>query len=157
MPEPFEPRTDPDVDLRVPADRRELTARPAAILATIAAGGVLGALARAGLQHAAPHPPTGFPWATFGINLSGCLLIGVLMAVLTHLDGGHPLARPFLGVGVLGGFTTFSTYAVDIQQALVADAPGTALAYLAAALLGALVAVGLGDAATAGLLRRASR
>ncbi|MEU5964644.1 CrcB family protein [Micromonospora parva] len=157
MPEPFEPRTDPDVDLRVPADRRELTARPATILATIAAGGALGALARAGLQHAVPHPPTGFPWATFTINTSGCLLIGVLMAVLGHLDGGHPLARPFLGVGVLGGFTTFSTYAVDIQQAIVAGAPGTALAYLAATVLGALAAVGVGDAVTAGLLRRANR
>ncbi|MEU4553746.1 fluoride efflux transporter FluC [Micromonospora violae] len=157
MPEPFEPRTDPDVDLRVPADRRELTARPATILATISAGGVLGALARAGLQHAVPHTPTGFPWATFTVNTSGCLLIGVLMAVLGHLGGGHPLARPFLGVGVLGGFTTFSTYAVDVQQAIVAGAPGTALAYLAATMLGALVAVGLGDAVTAGLLRRAAR
>ncbi|WP_410817743.1 fluoride efflux transporter FluC [Micromonospora sp. 050-3] len=157
MPEPFEPRTDPDVDLRVPADRSELTARPATVLAAIAAGGVLGALARAGLQHAVPHPPTGFGWATFTINTFGCLLIGVLMAVLGHLDGGPPLARPFLGVGVLGGFTTFSTYAVDVQQAIVAGAPGTALAYLAATLLGALVAVALGDAVTAGLLRRAAR
>ncbi|WP_330437640.1 CrcB family protein [Micromonospora sp. NBC_00821] len=157
MPEPFEPRTDPDVDLRVPADRRELTARPATVLAAIAAGGVLGALARAGLQHAVPHPPAGFGWATFTINTSGCLLIGVLMAVLGHLDGGPPLARPFLGVGVLGGFTTFSTYAVDVQQAIVAGAPGTALAYLAATALGALVAVAVGDAVTAGLLRRVTR
>ncbi|MEU4400861.1 CrcB family protein [Micromonospora orduensis] len=154
MSEPPDPRTDPDVDLRVPADRRELTVRPATVLGAIAAGGVLGALARAGLQHLAPHAPTGFPWATFGVNLSGCLLIGALMATLTHVGGGHPLARPFLGVGVLGGFTTFSTYAVDVQQALVAGAPGTAVAYLAATLLGALVAVGSGDAATAALLRR---
>ncbi|MET8233189.1 CrcB family protein [Micromonospora sp. NPDC005298] len=154
MSQPPDPRTDPDVDLRVPADRRELTVRPATVLATIAAGGVLGALARAGLQHLAPHAPTGFPWATFGVNLSGCLLIGVLMAALAHVGGGHPLVRPFLGVGVLGGFTTFSTYAVDVQQALVAGAPGTALAYLAATLVGALVAVGLGDVGTAGLLRR---
>ncbi|MFF5054946.1 fluoride efflux transporter FluC [Micromonospora sp. NPDC000663] len=154
MSEPPDPRTDPDVDLRVPADRRELTVRPATVLGTIAAGGVLGALARAGLQHLAPHAPTGFPWATFGVNLSGCLLIGVLMATLAHVGGGHPLARPFLGVGVLGGFTTFSTYAVDVQQALVAGAPGTAVAYLAATLLGALVAVGSGDAGTAALLRR---
>lgn len=55
---------------------------------------------------------------------------------------------------MLGGFTTFSAYAVDIQQALVAGAPGTALAYLAATVLGALVAVALGDAVTASLLRR---
>ncbi|MFD6563952.1 fluoride efflux transporter FluC [Micromonospora profundi] len=157
MAEPPEPRTDPDVDLRVPADRRELATRPLAVLATIAAGGVLGALARAGLQHAAPHPPTGFPWATFAVNLSGCLLIGVLMAALGHLGGGHPLARPFLGVGVLGGFTTFSTYAVDVQQAVVAGAPGTAVTYLAATVLGALAAVAVGDAAASGLLRRAAR
>lgn len=154
---PFEPRTDPDVDLRVPADRGELTAHPAMVLATIAAGGVLGALARAGLQQAVPHGPTDFPWATFGINLTGCLLIGVLMAVLGHLGGGHPLVRPFLGVGVLGGFTTFSTYVVDVQQAVVAGAPGTALAYLAATVFGALVAVGLGDATTTWLLGRAGR
>ncbi|WP_435205836.1 fluoride efflux transporter FluC [Micromonospora sp. bgisy143] len=153
MAEPLDPRTDPDVDLRVPADRGELTAHPATVLAAIATGGVLGALARAGLQHLAPHPPTGFPWATFGVNTTGCLLIGVLMATLGHLGGGHPLARPFLGVGILGGFTTFSTYAVDIQQALIAGAPGTALAYLAATLLGALVAVALGDAVTGRLLR----
>ena len=154
MPDPPEPRTDPDVDLRVPADRRELAVHPLAVLVAIAAGGVLGALARAGLQHAAPHPPTGFPWATFTVNLSGCLLIGVLMAVLGHRGGGHPLARPFLGVGVLGGFTTFSTYAVDIQQAVVAGAPGTAATYLAATVFGALAAVAAGDAAAAGLLRR---
>ncbi|MEV1012437.1 CrcB family protein [Micromonospora sp. NPDC049801] len=156
MAEPLDPRTDPDVDLRVPADRGELTAHPAAIVAAIAAGGVLGALGRAGLQHLAPHASTGFPWATFAVNTSGCLLIGVLMAVLGHLGGGHPLARPFLGVGILGGFTTFSTYAVDIQQALVAGAAGTALAYLAATLLGALVAVALGDAVTARLLSGAA-
>ncbi|MGC4768331.1 fluoride efflux transporter FluC [Micromonospora sp. DT44] len=156
MAEPLDPRTDPDVDLRVPADRGELTAHPATILAAIAAGGVLGAMGRAGLQHLAPHASTSFPWATFAVNTSGCLLIGVLMAVLGHLGGGHPLARPFLGVGVLGGFTTFSTYAVDIQQALVAGAAGIALASLAATLLGALVAVALGDAVTARLLSGAA-
>ena len=77
--------------------------------------------------------------------------------MLGHRGGGHPLARPFFGVGVLGGFTTFSTYAVDIQQALVAGAPGTALAYLAATVLGALVAVALGDAVTRAAGRRAAR
>ncbi|ATO12802.1 fluoride efflux transporter CrcB [Micromonospora sp. WMMA2032] len=148
---PPESRVDPDVDLRVPADRGELTAHPAAVLAVIAAGGVLGALARAGVQAAVPHPPTGFPWATFGVNVTGCLLIGVLMAVLTARPAG-PLARPFLGVGVLGGFTTFSAYAVDAQRLVTAGAAGTALVYLALTVLGALVAVAVGDAVTARLL-----
>ncbi|MFC0505773.1 fluoride efflux transporter FluC [Micromonospora costi] len=148
---------DPDVDLRVPRDRRELAAHPVAVLGAIAAGGVLGALGRAGLQAAFPHAPAAFPWATFGINLTGCLLIGALMAVLRARGGGPPLARPFLGVGVLGGFTTFSTYAVDIHQALVAGAPGTALAYLAATVVGALLAVWAGDALAGRLLVRGSR
>ncbi|MFC4147494.1 CrcB family protein [Micromonospora mangrovi] len=150
-----EPRIDPDVDLRVPADRGELTAHPAAVLGAIAAGGVLGALARAGAQTAYPHPPGGFAWATFGVNLTGCLLIGVLMAVISARPTG-PLVRPFLGVGVLGGFTTFSTYVVDVQKAVAAGAAGTALAYLAATLVGALVAVWVGDAATTRLLARRS-
>nr|WP_245666631.1 CrcB family protein [Micromonospora sediminicola] len=148
---PPESRVDPDVDLRVPADRGELTAHPAAVLAVIAAGGVLGALARAGVQAAVPHPPTGLPWATLGVNVTGCLLIGVLMAVLTARPAG-PLARPFLGVGVLGGFTTFSAYAVDAQRLVTAGAAGTALAYLALTVLGALVAVAVGDAVTARML-----
>ena len=156
MSRPPEFRVDPDVDLHVPADRAELPAHPAAVLGAIAAGGVLGALSRAGIQTAFPHPPTGFPWATFGINLAGCLLIGVLMAVIGARPTG-PLVRPFLGVGVLGGFTTFSTYVVDIQRAVAAGAAGTALAYLAATLVGALLAVWAGDAAATRLLVRAGR
>ncbi|MEU5722155.1 CrcB family protein [Micromonospora sp. NPDC047738] len=154
MTRPPERRVDPDVDLRVPADRGELTAHPAAVLGVIAAGGVLGALARAGLQTAFPHPPTGFPWATFGVNVTGCLLIGVLMAVISARPAS-PLVRPFLGVGVLGGYTTFSTYVVDAQRAVAAGAPGTALAYLAATLVGALLAVWLGDALAGRVLARA--
>ncbi|MFG2052759.1 CrcB family protein [Micromonospora sp. NPDC048930] len=154
MTRPDEFRVDPDVDLHVPADRGELAAHPAAVLGAIAAGGALGALTRAGAQTAFPHPPTGFPWATFGVNVTGCLLIGVLMAVLTARPAG-PLVRPFLGVGVLGGFTTFSTYAVDVHRAVAAGAPGTALAYLAATLFGALLAVWTGDAVAGRLLARA--
>ncbi|MER5607758.1 CrcB family protein [Micromonospora tulbaghiae] len=146
-----DPRVDPDVDLRVPADRTELPAHPAAVLGVIAAGGVLGALARAGAQAAVPHQPGGFPWATFAVNVTGCLLIGVLMAVLAARPA-HPLTRPFLGVGVLGGFTTFSAYAVDAQRLLTDGAAGTAGAYLAATVLAALAAVAAGDAVTARLL-----
>lgn len=146
-----DPRVDPDVDLRVPADRSELSAHPAAVLGVIAAGGVLGALARAGAQAAVPHRPGEFPWATFAVNVVGCLLIGVLTAVLAARPA-HPLARPFLGVGVLGGFTTFSAYAVDAQRLLTDGAAGTAGVYLAATVLGALAAVATGDTVTTRLL-----
>lgn len=132
---------DPDVDLRVPAQRRELRAHPWAVLGSISAGGVAGALARYGLSAAFPHQPGRFPWATFAVNVSGCLLIGVLMVLVSQVWTRWSLARPFLGVGVLGGFTTFSTYVVEIQRAVAAGAAGTGLLYLAATVFAALLAV----------------
>jgi fluoride exporter len=120
----------------------------------VAAGGVLGALARYGLGVAFPRQPTGFPWATFGVNVSGCALIGVLVVLVTEAFPAHPLLRPFLGTGVLGGYTTFSTYVVDAERLVHAGAPGTALAYLGGTLAGALVAAYLGVVSTRALVRR---
>jgi CrcB protein len=112
---------------------------------TIAAGGALGALARYAVSTAWPHTPGTFPWATFAINVVGCLLIGSLMAVLTDLVGRpHRLVRPFLGVGVLGGFTTFSTYTVDVERLISAGHPQLALADLFGTLAAALLAVQIG-------------
>ncbi|WP_117212657.1 fluoride efflux transporter CrcB [Allorhizocola rhizosphaerae] len=111
------------------------------VLAAVFIGGMLGGLARYGLTVAWPPPPGGFPWATFGINLSGCLLIGVLMAAITDLWPSRTLLRPFWGTGVLGGYTTFSTYIVDAQHLLDHARAGVALIYLAATIGGALIAV----------------
>jgi CrcB protein len=119
--------------------------------AAIAAGGVLGALGRYALAEAWPHPAGGFPWATFVTNVSGCLLIGVLMVIVGKT--GSRLLRPFVGVGILGGYTTFSTYVVDAHRAAAAGHPTTALAYLAATLVGALLAVWAGVAVTERVLR----
>lgn len=112
------------------------------MIAVIAAGGALGALARHGLQVALPAGPADFPWATFLVNVSGCLLIGVLMALITRRT--HRLVRPFFGVGVLGGYTTFSTYAVEFQRVAGAGAPLTGLAYVAGTMAAALAAVAAG-------------
>jgi CrcB protein len=120
---------DPDVDLRVRTD--------AAVLAAVSAGGVLGALARYGLSAAWPHAAGAFPWATWTINVTGCFMIGVLMVLIARRFPAQLLIRPFFGVGILGGYTTFSTAVVDVQH----TAPGTALVYLAATLAGALLAV----------------
>ncbi len=120
-------------------------------LAAIALGGILGALARYGLAVALPSHPGGFVRATFLINVTGCLLMGALMALLAARPTLPPLTQPFLGVGVLGGFTTFSTYILDVHQA---DSPGTTLLVLAATPLAALPAVWLGSAITEALLRR---
>ena len=85
-----------------------------------------------------------FAWATFGINISGCLFIGVLMVLVTNVWSTRRLLRPFVGTGVLGGYTSFSTYILDIQQLLTTGAARTALAYLAGTLLAALAAVYVG-------------
>lgn len=115
----------------------------AAVLATVAAGGAIGALARYGLSEAVPDQPDGFPWATFAVNVLGCFGVGVLLAVLSSRS--HPLLRPFLGTGILGGFTTFSTYAVESGH-LLAHRPVVAVLYLFGTLVAALIAVRLGRA-----------
>jgi CrcB protein len=117
---------------------------PWSVLAAISAGGVAGALARYSLDAAFPHRPAGFAWTTFGVNVSGCLLIGALMVLVTDVWPHRRLLRPFLGTGLLGGYTTFSAYIVDIQYLLAAGAVRTALAYLAGTLLAALAAVSAG-------------
>jgi fluoride exporter len=110
----------------------------------VAAGGVVGAVCRFGLQEAVPNR-----WTTWGINVVGCLLIGALMPLVAD----RAVLGPFVGPGVLGGFTTFSAYSVDVQQAVAGDAPLTAALYLGATLLGALAAVWVGAALTERLVR----
>ena len=137
---------DPDVDVHVPGQRRELWDHPAAVLGSISAGGVAGALARYGLSEAFPHASGGWPWTTWGINVGGCLLIGVLMVLISEVWTGQRLLRPFLGVGVLGGFTTFSTAIVDVQRLIAAGSAGLGLAYLVGTVAAALAAVVAGSA-----------
>ncbi|MFJ9530714.1 CrcB family protein [Streptomyces sp. SID5594] len=128
------------------------------VLGAVAAGGALGAVARYGTLVLWPAAGGGFPWTVFVVNVSGCALIGVLM-VLTVERGRvtHPLVRPFLGVGVLGGFTTFSTYAADVSGLLVRQELLTAVAYMAATVVAALAAVWAGAVVTRRLLDRGER
>ncbi|WP_306360210.1 fluoride efflux transporter CrcB [Nocardia sp. CC227C] len=144
---------DPDVDIRQPEQRRELSHSHGAVLIAVSLGGGIGALARYALAQLWPTAPGGFPWATFATNVLGCFLIGVLMVVITEIRPAHPLLRPFLGVGVLGGFTTFSTYANDFRVLLTPETVATAFAYLALTLLCALAAT----AAAVVLTRRVHR
>ncbi|MFC4948447.1 fluoride efflux transporter FluC [Pseudonocardia sp. GCM10023141] len=140
---------DPDIDLSVPAQRREFASpRRVAVLAAIGAGGVAGAEARYGLGVALPHSPEQWPWSILIINVTGCLLIGVLMVTLLELTRPHPLVRPLLGVGVLGGYTTFSTYTVDTLTLFGHGQPALAFGYLVLTPLLAIAAVTIGAAAT---------
>ncbi|MBM7789020.1 fluoride efflux transporter FluC [Tenggerimyces flavus] len=124
--------------------------RPVGTTVAIAIGGAVGALARYGVAVAIPHADGTFPVATFVTNVVGCLLIGVLMAVVER--GRAPdWARPALGVGVLGGFTTFSAYALELTGLL--DRPVVALAYLFGTLVAALAATWVGLAGARRLLK----
>jgi CrcB protein len=149
-PSPREP-VDSDIDLRQARPTRRRVG-DAPILAVIAAGGAFGASARYLIGQAWPTPAGAFPWATLVINVAGCALIGVLMVLVTDVWIRQRLLRPFLGTGVLGGFTTFSTYALDIQQLIADRHPATALLYLVATAAGALIAVWLTANATRGLV-----
>ena len=103
------------------------------VLGLTVAGGVVGVLARAAIV-----TPIGdaavVAWVTLGINVVGSLLLGV---VVGWLDDRRPLARAFLGTGVLGGFTTYSAFAV--ATALWVSTPWLAAGLAAASVAGGVV------------------
>lgn len=123
------------------------------VLGAVAAGGALGALARWGVGEALPHDSGTFPWSTLLINVAGCFLIGVLMVLVVETWPGRPLVRPFFGTGILGGFTTFSTYVVDTRSLLAHGRPAVAATYLLGTLLLGLVAVVAGLRTTERVVR----
>ncbi|MER8083623.1 fluoride efflux transporter CrcB [Streptomyces sp. NPDC094048] len=107
----------------------------------VSLGGTIGASARYGASLLWPTAPGGFPWTTLTVNVVGCAVIGVFMVVISDVWAAHRLVRPFFGTGVLGGFTTFSTYAVDIERLVAHGRAGPGLAYLGLTLFAALAAV----------------
>ncbi|MBO0832497.1 MAG: CrcB family protein [Actinobacteria bacterium] len=115
----------------------------AADLAAIAIGGGLGSVARYLLQAGFPAGH-GFPWAVFAVNISGSFLLGALMVYLLDVWPPRRFLRPFLAVGLIGGYTTFSTYAGGIMTLLTGGRPALADAYALTSILGALVAVWCG-------------
>lgn len=118
------------------------------VVAVIATGGLLGAVARHAVSLAVPMAAGGPPWSTLIVNVTGCLCIGVLMVLIVEAQQAHPLLRPFLGVGVLGGYTTFSTYTVDTEVLIAAGRPAVAAVYLVGTALAALAAVQIGIVVT---------
>lgn len=113
-------------------------------LVLVGAAGLAGVLARYGISTAV-HGDA-LPWATVGINVAGSFLLGML--VVTHWFS--PEVRSALGVGFLGGFTTFSTFSVQAVLDVESGEPGKALAYV-----GASVVLGIGAAAAGYWLARA--
>ncbi|WP_367434594.1 fluoride efflux transporter FluC [Streptomyces celluloflavus] len=127
------------------------------VIGAVAVGGAIGASARYGASLIWPTPGGTFPWTTLGVNAVGCALMGVLMVLITEVWSPHRLVRPFLGTGILGGFTTFSTYVVDIQRLVDARRAALGMACLGATVLAALTGVWAAMAATRALLERRRR
>jgi CrcB protein len=128
----------------VHVDRRELGA--------IFAGGFIGAVARAGVIELLPHTTGAWPWSTFIVNAAGAFLAGYFV---TRLQERLPLSayrRPFLGTGLCGGLTTFSTMQVELMQMLDAHRIGLAIAYAVGS-----VAIGFAGVAVSSNLVRRSR
>ncbi|WP_328498173.1 fluoride efflux transporter CrcB [Streptomyces sp. NBC_00414] len=143
MTSPHPETVDEPTEPGAPARRVPVWRGQGPAVAVVALGGAAGASARYGAALLWPAQAGGFPWTTFWVNVVGCFVIGVFMVLISEVWTPHPLVRPFFGTGVLGGFTTFSTYAVDIQRLMDEGRPRTALAYLAATLVAALAAVWL--------------
>lgn len=114
------------------------------LVGVVAAGGVLGSLGRYAVGLALPHASGQWPWGTFLVNVTGSLAMGLLMAWVLTLVDPHPWLRPFLGVGVLGGWTTFSSFALDVHALSGSGRSGLALGYALASFVVGLVAVAIG-------------
>ena len=109
----------------------------------VALGGGLGAMARYGLSgwllhHSAQQK---FPWPTFVVHVSGCLIAGLLFALAAKHDILSPNLRLFLFTGVLGGFTTFSAFGLETVHLLKRGEMMTAAAYVLASVLGGIAAI----------------
>ncbi|MDN5788723.1 fluoride efflux transporter CrcB [Pseudorhodobacter sp.] len=120
-------------------------------LLQVALGGAIGASGRylsnvAVMRMIGP----GFPYGTLFVNIVGSFLMGVLVVVLAE-KGGARLA-PFLMTGVLGGFTTFSAFSLDVFTIWERGQIGTAGAYVAGSVLLSIAALVAGALATRGVL-----
>ena len=138
-----------------------MTRRPAhrdpRLLALIVVGGTAGTAARHAVQTAFPAGPDGFPWATLAVNVSGAFLLGALLevVVLVRDDRGRRRAlRLTLGTGLLGGYTTYSTFVLESLTLGSGGHPLAALAYDAASLLGGFLAAGTAALLVGRLVRR---
>lgn len=143
MPAPTPPRADP-------------TSAPIGLareLALVAAGGMLGALARAALATRSGAALGIVPVSTQLVNAVGALVLGFLLATLEQ-GRPRPSLRPFLAVGVLGSFTTFSTLVDEGRAVAAAHSPPLALAFLSLSIAIGLLAFGLGQALGHRFMRR---
>ena len=131
----------PDGDVGLRARRRPGGRAPTIVVIAVGLGGVIGALTRYALALAMPAGTGMFPWGTFVVNLSGSAVLGFLLIFLIERSPSGRLARPLIGTGVIGAYTTFSTYVVEAVRLIQHGHVPIALTYLIGSALGGLLAV----------------
>jgi len=109
----------------------------------ISLGGVLGALTRYGADQLWPWHPPAFPWTTAAINVVGCLAIGLLLVWVLEGPPTPWWLRPLVAVGAIGGFTTFSAFAIEAVLLSDEGAVASAGLYVALTVVLGLIAVWL--------------
>lgn len=102
----------------------------------VAIGGIVGSLARWLLSLSIPTAHDGFPWSTLITNYVGSIFLAVVIVVVTHHESPRWWWRPLLGTGFCGGFTTYSAFALQVEQLLNDGRTATALIYIVASLVG---------------------
>jgi CrcB protein len=113
-------------------------------------GGALGALARHGVSELAGEGWSRAVLATLAVNLAGCFVLGLLVAVVLERVPPSPVLRGLLVTGLLGGFTTFSALALEVRDGLADAAYAATAGYVVATLVGGPLAVRLGMLVTGG-------
>lgn len=124
---------------------------PSPVLASlyVTLGGGVGSLLRYQTGRAltwsfGPQTMTAFPWATLTVNVTGSLIMGGLMGFLARQDSGGEVWRLLIGVGLLGGFTTFSSFSLEMMMLIERGQPALALTYAAVSLFAGLTALYIG-------------
>jgi len=124
---------------------------PTQLLASsyVALGGAIGALlryqtGRAMTHWLGPNVVTAFPWATLTVNVIGSMVMGLLAGFLARHGQGGEQWRLFIGVGVLGGYTTFSSFSLEMMLLIERGQPFQALTYALVSVLAGLTAMYLG-------------
>lgn len=113
--------------------------RKPAVLGAIAVGGALGTAARYEIARLLPVGAGAFPWATFWTNVSGSFAMGIVLAVLLQRFPPSRYLRPFVAVGFLGAYTTYSTFAVETVLLVRDGHPALAVIYAVTSLAAGFV------------------